>query len=212
MENTYTLGAICHRDSTPIVIWSLSLGSIGRTEVWEGKKWNIKLFWNTFFYATVLCLYFSTELYHWLGPKVLRDIIYPKNLVFLDAIASLTPRQLGRKMNELTSSFLVFVLLRCWFKTLIFFHLEKETGVMQFFSFPKIYSVCSNWSFCHKCFYFIHTYIYSLRTTGEKWQIVLKVQEVQQIYSKIFQCSHSSSVLHSSSVIHSLLHLECFHH
>lgn len=82
----------------------------------------------------------------------------------------LTPRQLGRKMNELTSPFLVFVSLSCWFKTLIFFHLEKETRLMQCFSFPKLYNVCSNWSFCHKCFYFIYTYIYSLRTTGEKWQ------------------------------------------
>lgn len=169
MENIYTLDAIYLCVSTPIVLGSLSLGSTGQREIWECRKCKIKLFWNIFVCHSFVPVYFYLVAQFWTGiqsPK--KNDVYPKNLVFLELHLSLTPKHLGRKMNALTSPFLVFVSFRCWFKTLIFFHLEKYTRLMQFFSFPKLYSICSNWSFSHKCFYFMYTPIYTVSELLEK--------------------------------------------
>lgn len=177
MENTYTLDAIWPKVSTQIVIVSLPLGSIGLAATWEGKKWKIKLFWNIFLCHSLVPLLLSSIIFIWTqSPK---NATYKKTLVFLGAIPSLTPKQLDRKMKELTSPFPVFMSPRCWFNNLIFFHLEKETRLMRFFSFPKFYSICFNGSFCDKHFCFINTCIYSLRTTEENRQTAPKIHENQ---------------------------------
>lgn len=63
------------------------------------------------------CPYISTWLYHF-GTQIKNikkklNVIFPKLLVVLGTAPSLTPRQLGRKMYDLTSPFPLSVSLSC---------------------------------------------------------------------------------------------------